>query len=195
MVNGSMKIIVTGGAGFIGSAVCRHLVREVGADVLNIDKLTYAANLESLASIRTLHNQLSRPMSAIAQNGRPGLIRPDAVIHLAAESHVDRSSRARRIHCDEYPRTYVLLEAARLWSSLDKVRPMPFASCMFRPTRYTVLSAQMGCSGDHALRSAPYSASKAASDHLVVAWHRTYGLPCLISNSSNNYGPTSFGKS
>ncbi len=194
-----MNIIVTGGAGFIGSALCRYLVGDIGARVLNIDKLTYAANLSSLASIVNapnygfLHADIcDRAAMDAAMSG----FQPDAIVHLAAESHVDRSITAS----DEFIQTningtHVLLEAARTyWSSLDKQRADAF--------RFLHVSTDevYGSLGPHGLfherspynPSSPYSASKAASDHLVTAWNRTYGLPCLISNCSNNYGPCQF---
>jgi dTDP-glucose 4,6-dehydratase len=194
-----MKIIVTGGAGFIGSAVCRYLVGEIGVDVLNIDKLTYAANLESLAAIGNARNYsfLEADICDRAKmDAAIAAFQPDAVIHLAAESHVDRSITgsdafiATNIHG-----TYVLLEAVRAyWSSLDKTRADAFR---FLHVSTDEVYGSLGADGLFEETtpydpSSPYSASKAASDHLVVAWHRTYGLPCLISNCSNNYGPYQF---
>lgn len=194
-----MRYLVTGGAGFIGSAVCRYLVGEIGACVLNVDKLTYAANTQSLAGIRIdpnyhfLHADIC-DSDVIAEAFRS--FQPDAVIHLAAESHVDRSITGAAAFIEtNITGTFVLLEAARqYWSGLKAARREAF--------RFLHVSTDevYGSLGEEGLfrestaydPSSPYSASKAASDHLVSAWHRTYHLPCLISNCSNNYGPYQF---
>ncbi len=194
-----MRVIVTGGAGFIGSAVCRHLVGDNGFEVLNIDKLTYAANLDSLASIvgqpgyRFLKADIcdQAAMAAAFES-----FQPDAVMHLAAESHVDRSiAGAGAFVTTNVVGTYVMLEVARrYWSGL----PQP-AQAAFRFLHIST-DEVYGSLGEAGLfredtaydPSSPYSASKAASDHLVQAWHRTYGFPALISNCSNNYGPYQF---
>ncbi|WP_107991753.1 dTDP-glucose 4,6-dehydratase [Breoghania corrubedonensis] len=194
-----MKILVTGGAGFIGSAVCRHLVGDLGVSVVNVDKLTYAANLASLASIADSPlyafekadicdaDALKRIFAAHA---------PDAVMHLAAESHVDRSITGAADFIDtNIVGTFRLLEAARDYrDSLPAARRDAF--------RFLHVSTDevYGSLGDDGLfreetpydPSSPYSASKAASDHLATAWGRTYGLPVVISNCSNNYGPYHF---
>lgn len=194
-----MKIIVTGGAGFIGSALCRYLVGEIGVEVLNIDKLTYAANLQSLASLSSKANYrflqadiCDRPRMDAAL----AAFQPDAVIHLAAESHVDRSITGSDAFIQtNIQGTYVLLEAARAyWSSLDRARAEPFRFLHVSTDEVYGSLAADGLFHEHSPYdpSSPYSASKAAADHLVVAWHRTYGLPCLISNSSNTYGPYQF---
>lgn len=194
-----MRIIVTGGAGFIGSALCRYLVGEIGAGVLNIDKLTYAASLGSLASV-DMARGYSFLQADICDRARMdtafAAFQPDAVIHLAAESHVDRSiTGADAFIQTNVHGTYVLLEAARAyWSSLDKSRA---ASFRFVHVSTDEVYGSLGSDGMFHERSpydpsSPYSASKAASDHIVVAWHRTYGLPCVISNCSNNYGPYQF---
>ena len=194
-----MKIVVTGGAGFIGSAVCRYLVDEIGVEVLNIDKLTYAATLESLRSICGSRNY-SFEQADICDRARMdaalAAFRPDAVIHVAAESHVDRSITGADafIHTNIHG-TYILLEAVRAyWSSLDTARADAFR---FLHVSTDEVYGSLGAEGlfheeTRYNPSSPYSASKAASDHLVSAWHRTYGLPTLISSCSNNYGPYQF---
>ena len=194
-----MRVIVTGGAGFIGSCVCRYLAGENGYQVLNIDKLTYAANLGSLAPVadqdgyRFLKADIcdERAM-AEAFDG----FQPDAVLHLAAESHVDRSITGAGAFVEtNVVGTYTLLEAARrYWNALPDARRSAFR---FLHVSTDEVYGSLGAEGlfreDTAYDpSSPYSASKAASDHLVIAWHRTYGLPALISNCSNNYGPYQF---
>lgn len=193
-----MKIIVTGGAGFIGSAVCRYLVNEVGAVVLNIDKLTYAANLtslESLFSCPSYHFRQADICHRDAMDAAFASFQPDAVIHLAAESHVDRSITGSDTFIQtNVVGTYTLLEAARAyWSSRNG------AGERFRFLHVSTDEVYGSLGRDDLFSettpydpSSPYSASKAAADHLVMAWHRTYGLPALISNSSNNYGPYQF---
>jgi dTDP-glucose 4,6-dehydratase len=194
-----MRVIVTGGAGFIGSAVCRYLVGELGISVLNIAKLTYAANLASLEPIAE-HAAYRFAKADICDRGAiDGLLaefQPDAIIHLAAESHVDRSITGSDAFVQtNIVGTYALLEAARAyWQSLGGSGAERF--------RFLHVSTDevYGSLGSEGLfredtpydPSSPYSASKAASDHLAVAWHRTYGLPVVISNCSNNYGPYQF---
>ena len=194
-----MKILVTGGAGFIGSALCRYLVGEVGCEVLNVDKLTYAGNLSSLAAVSNdpryafLQADIADREAMRAAFAR---FAPDCVMHLAAESHVDRSiSDARAFIDSNVVGTYVLLEAAReYWQALPPDRASAF--------RFLHVSTDevYGSLGETGLfsettpydPSSPYSASKAASDHLASAWQRTYGLPVVVSNCSNNYGPYHF---
>jgi dTDP-glucose 4,6-dehydratase len=192
------RVLVTGGAGFVGSAVCRQLVKD-GAHVLNLDKLTYAGNLNSLCSIEKRDGYsfaridiCDRP----AVEAQFSIFQPDTVIHLAAESHVDRSiTGAADFIQTNIVGTFVMLEAARAyWNGLAGDRRTNF--------RFLHVSTDevYGSLGDEGLfkettpydPSSPYSASKAASDHLVSAWARTYGFPCLISNCSNNYGPFHF---
>jgi dTDP-glucose 4,6-dehydratase len=194
-----LKIIVTGGAGFIGSAVCRYLVGEADAHVVNIDKLTYAANLRSLEPIA--NSPRYRFMRAdicdrLAMQTAFAEHQPDAVMHLAAESHVDRSINGSDafIHTNVLG-THTLLETARTyWMSLPKARAQAFR---FLQVSTDEVYGSLGPEGAFCETTAydpssPYSASKAAADHLASAWHRTFGLPVVISNCSNNYGPYHF---
>lgn len=194
-----MRVIVTGGAGFIGSSLCRHLVLDKGWTVLNIDKLTYAANLMSLASVegnagyRFVRADICDRAKLDAEFSE---FAPDAVMHLAAESHVDRSISGP----EEFIRTnvlgtHMLLEASRAyWTKLSASAKDRFR---FLHVSTDEVYGSLGKSGYFVEQTpydprSPYSASKAASDHLVRAWHETYGLPTLISNCSNNYGPYHF---
>ena len=194
-----MKIVVTGGAGFIGSAVCRMLVGDLGVEVVNIDCLTYAANLHSLESIANDKRYAFYQINISDKAAVTDILRleqPDAIMHLAAESHVDRSITGSAAFIEtNIVGTYALLEAARAyWSELPVRRKEAF--------RFLHVSTDevFGSLGDEGLfsettaydPSSPYSASKAASDHLAMAWHRTYGLPVVLSNCSNNYGPYHF---
>ncbi|MEM5515324.1 dTDP-glucose 4,6-dehydratase [Henriciella sp. AS95] len=194
-----MKVLVTGGAGFIGSAVCRYLIEETEHKVVNVDKLTYAANLESVALVAD-DDRYAFEKADIADREAMDTIferhQPDAVMHLAAESHVDRSiTGAGEFIQTNIVGTFVMLEAARAyWEGLSADRKDAF--------RFLHVSTDevYGSLGDEGLfteetaydPSSPYSASKAASDHLLTAWQRTYGFPGLISNCSNNYGPYHF---
>jgi dTDP-glucose 4,6-dehydratase len=194
-----MRIIVTGGAGFIGSAVVRHLVLEVGAEVLTFDKLTYAGNLESLSAVkdnprhRFLKADICDP-AAVAQAFAE--FQPDRIYHLAAESHVDRSiTGAAEFIQTNIVGTYTLLDAARrYWMGLPEAKRQDFR---FLHVSTDEVYGSLGADGLFTETtpydpSSPYSASKAASDHLAIAWHRTYGLPVVVSNCSNNYGPFHF---
>lgn len=198
-----MRVLVTGGAGFIGSALIRHLLRSTEHKVLNLDKLTYAGNLESLQEV-SVEPRYVFEQADIAERGAVGKVfeqfQPDAVIHLAAESHVDRSIDGP----GEFIRTningtYTLLEVARsYWSRLRAPKKETFR---FQHVSTDEVYGDLRLSADAFTEetpyapSSPYSASKAASDHLVRAWHRTYGLPVVVTNCSNNYGPYQFPRS
>jgi dTDP-glucose 4,6-dehydratase len=195
-----MKVLVTGGAGFIGSAVCRHLIATAGAEVVNVDALTYAGNLESLAAIegaKGYHFVHADVRDARAMADVFDTEHPDAVMHLAAESHVDRSIDGPAAFIDtNITGTYTLLEAARAyWRGLPRSKQDAFR---FLHVSTDEVYGSLG-PDDPAFTEAtpyrpnsPYAASKASSDHLVNAWYRTYGLPALITNCSNNYGPRQF---
>ena len=194
-----MKVIVTGGAGFIGSALCRYLVGAKGWQVTNVDKLTYAANL---ASLKPIDNKPGyRFVKAdicdrAAMDSVIGDTQPDAILHLAAESHVDRSiTGSAEFITTNIVGTHTLLEAARAyWSALPATRKHAFR---FLHVSTDEVYGSLGPDGffyettPYDPRS-PYSASKASSDHLVSAWQHTYGLPTVITNCSNNYGPYHF---
>src|SRR5436305_743712 len=182
-----MNMLVTGGAGFIGSAVCRFLVSEVGAEVLNLDKLTYAANLDSL---RPVENHPRYRFDRCDIGDRAALaellraFEPDAVLHLAAESHVDRSiDGPGEFIKTNIEGTYVLLEAALdYWRALPAERARAFR---FHHVSTDEVFGSLGPVGKFTETSryepnSPYAASKAASDHLVRAWHETFGLPVAI---------------
>lgn len=195
-----MKILVTGGAGFIGSAVVRHIIQDTDNSVLNVDKLTYAGNLESLAKVAD-HPRYQFSQTDIcdraALNQLFETFQPDAVMHLAAESHVDRSITGPAAFIEtNIIGTYQLLEAARhYWNGLAEDKKAEFR---FHHISTDEVYGDLEGTEDLFLEttpyapSSPYSASKASSDHLVRAWHRTYGLPVVLTNCSNNYGPYHF---
>ncbi len=194
-----MKAIVTGGAGFIGSAVVRLLIGETDAEVVTVDKLTYAGNLASLAGVaRSPRHRFVRAdvCDRRAMADLFAAVQPDLVMHLAAESHVDRSIEGPAVFIEtNVVGTYALLEAARAyWSGLPPARRDSFR---FHHVSTDEVYGSLGADGlftettPYAPNS-PYSASKASSDHLVRAWHHTYGLPTLVTNCSNNYGPYHF---
>ena len=193
------RVLVTGGAGFIGSAVVRQLAGEGIAEVLNVDKLTYAGNLETLRSVSNLpHYRFEQAdiADAPAMQALFERFRPEVVMHLAAESHVDRSITGAKAFIEtNIVGTFTLLEAARhYWSKLDGAEKDGFR---FLHVSTDEVYGSLGEDGAFTETtpydpSSPYSASKAASDHLAQAWMRTYGLPVVISNCSNNYGPFHF---
>lgn len=195
-----MKILVTGGAGFIGSAVIRHIIGNTGDSVVNLDKLTYAGNLESLVEVAGNERYVFEEVD-ICDRAQVERVfcehQPDAVMHLAAESHVDRSIDGPAAFIEtNIVGTYTLLEVARAyWSGLEETR-----RSAFRFHHISTDEVYGDLEDPNALftettsyaPSSPYSASKASSDHLVRAWRRTYGLPILVTNCSNNYGPYHF---
>lgn len=194
-----MRVIVTGGAGFIGSAVCRHFILDLGYDVVVLDKMTYAGNLVSLDLVTSSPRYAFEKhdiCDAAAVNAIFASYAPDAVVHLAAESHVDRSISSSDVFVKtNVLGTFTLLEATRRYLAGRNGKPID-------DFRFVHVSTDevYGSLGDKGLfseatsydPSSPYSATKAASDHLAKAWHRTYGIPVIVSNCSNNYGPYHF---
>jgi dTDP-glucose 4,6-dehydratase len=194
-----VRVLVTGGAGFIGSAVCRLLVSKYGIAVVNLDKLTYAANPRSLEPITCDPRyvfELADVCDRTALDAVFAKYRPTAVIHLAAESHVDRSITGAGTFIDtNFVGTYQLLEASRHY--FGRLTSDQRAKFRFVHVSTDEVYGSLGAEGrfceDTPYRpSSPYSASKAASDHLAHAWFKTYGLPVIVSNCSNNYGPYQF---
>src|SRR3984957_11968478 len=194
-----MRVLVTGGAGFIGSAVCRHFIHDLGHEVVVVDKLTYAGNLASLAPVLSDPRFFFEKLDICNADGIGAVFskyRPQAVVHLAAESHVDRSISGSDVFVQtNVVGTFTLLEAARAYFSVNK----PARENGFRFIHVST-DEVYGSLGETGLfsettpydPSSPYSATKAASDHIAKAWHRTYDLPVIVSNCSNNYGPYQF---
>ena len=195
-----MKILITGGAGFIGSAVVRHIIQNTENEVLNVDKLTYAGNLESLISVADNPRYQFSQTDICDRTALDKLFetfQPDAVMHLAAESHVDRSITGPYAFIEtNVIGTYQMLEASRAyWLGLSDEKKAAFR---FHHISTDEVYGDLEGTTDLFTEttsyspSSPYSASKASSDHLVRAWNRTYGLPILVTNCSNNYGPFHF---
>ncbi|PSW19495.1 dTDP-glucose 4,6-dehydratase [Photobacterium sanctipauli] len=195
-----MKILITGGAGFIGSAVIRHIIRNTKDTVINVDKLTYAGNLESLSDVDFDERYNFELVDICDRNELDRIFtkyQPDAVMHLAAESHVDRSIDGPAAFIEtNVVGTYNLLEASRMyWNTLTGDEKAGFR---FHHISTDEVYGDLEDTDDLFKEntayapSSPYSASKASSDHLVRAWLRTYGIPTIITNCSNNYGPYHF---
>lgn len=202
-----MKLLITGGAGFIGSAVARHVIHDTRDSVVNVDKLTYAGNLENLTDVSASDRYCFEQVDICDRAALERVFaahQPDAVMHLAAESHVDRSidGPAEFIQTNIVG-TYTLLEVARhYWQGLPEARKAAFRfhhistdevyGDLPHPDEGEGALSELFTERTAYAPSSPYSASKASSDHLVRAWRRTYGLPTLVTNCSNNYGPYHF---
>ena len=192
-----MMILITGGAGFIGSALIRYLIENTQEAIVNVDKLTYAGNLSALESVAQSHRYHFEHMDICESEEMNRIFKtyqPDAVMHLAAESHVDRSiNNSTDFIQTNIVGTHVLLEAARVyWQNLPDEKKATFRFHHISTDEvYGDLEDNYSFFTETSsyAPSSPYSASKASSDHLVRAWHRTYGLPILVTNCSNNYGP------
>ena len=196
----SMKILVTGGAGFIGSAVIRHIIQNTNNSVINVDKLTYAGNLESLAEVSDSKRYAFSQTDICDAKAVENVLtehQPNLVMHLAAESHVDRSIEGPREFIEtNIIGTYTILEESRqYWMRLEGDKKSQFKFHHISTDEvYGDLDGPEDLFTEETsyAPSSPYSASKASSDHLVRAWQRTYGLPTVITNCSNNYGPYHF---
>jgi dTDP-glucose 4,6-dehydratase len=206
-MDNTMKLLITGGAGFIGSAVIRHIIQNTADSVVNVDKLTYAGNLESLSEVADSERYVFEQVDICDRAELERVFReqqPDAVMLLAAESHVDRSIDGPPAFIEtNIVGTYTLLEATRsYWNTLPDTKKSAFRFHHISTDEvYGDLPhpAETANAQEHLFTestaydpSSPYSASKASSDHLVRAWMRTYGLPVLVTNCSNNYGPYHF---
>ncbi len=202
-----MKILVTGGAGFIGSSVVRHIINDTNDSVVNLDKLTYAGNLDNLDSVADSQRYAFEQVDICDRTALQrvfDLHQPDAVMHLAAESHVDRSIEGPAAFIEtNVVGTFTLLEVAReYWQRLDDAKQAAFRfhhistdevyGDLPHPDEQADADQHLFTEQTAYAPSSPYSASKAGSDHLVRAWARTYGLPVLVTNCSNNYGPFHF---
>lgn len=202
-----MKILITGGAGFIGSAVIRYIINETDDSVVNIDKLTYAGNLENVSEVAGSSRYCFEMIDICDETSLARVFKehkPDVVMHLAAESHVDRSIDGPADFIEtNIVGTYTLLEVSRkYWQRLtpDKQKCFRFHHVstdevygdLPHPSEYESAGQHLFTEETAYSPSSPYSASKAASDHLVRAWHRTYGFPIVVTNCSNNYGPYHF---
>jgi dTDP-glucose 4,6-dehydratase len=194
-----MKILVTGGFGFIGSALVRFLIRNTDATIVNVDKLTYAASPEALEEARTHPRHIHERVDIVDGAAIAAILtrhQPDAIIHLAAESHVDRSIDKPAAFIEtNIVGTYTMLEAARAyWQTLESARKAAFR---FHHVSTDEVFGSLGETGRFDETTAyhpnsPYAASKASSDHLARAWHHTFGLPVVLTNCTNNYGPWQF---
>ena len=202
-----MKLLITGGAGFIGSAVIRHIITHTNDEVVNLDKLTYAGNLESLAEVSNNERYTFEQVDICNRAEVDRVLarhQPDAIMHLAAESHVDRSIDGPADFIEtNIVGTYTLLEATRqYWQALEAEKKANFRfhhistdevyGDLPHPSETPNAEEHLFTEQTAYAPSSPYSASKASSDHLVRAWQRTYGLPVLVTNCSNNYGPYHF---
>jgi dTDP-glucose 4,6-dehydratase len=193
-----MRVVVTGGAGFIGSAVCRHFVLDLGHEVVTLDKLTYAGNLASLEPIASNPQYEFERIDIcdrVAVRNAFSKYQPDAVVHLAAESHVDRSISGSDVFVQtNVVGTYVLLEAVREYLKANEHLRSSFRFVHVSTDEVYGSLTEIGLFSEQSPYnpSSPYSATKAASDHIAKAWHHTYGIPVIVSNCSNNYGPYQF---
>jgi len=199
-MNDKKTILITGGAGFIGSALIRYIIKNTSHNVVNLDKLTYSGNLESLGSINSSNNYIFEQVDICNGNELQRVLtntQPDIIMHLAAESHVDRSIDGPGDFIKtNIVGTFTLLEQTRsYWQSLEVDKKENFRFLHVSTDEvYGDLEGTTDFFSEETPYnpSSPYSASKASSDHLVRAWYRTYGLPVLITNCSNNYGPCQF---